>query len=263
MPVGSTITQPALGNNWSCLQLGYGFTCYYASTLQPGSAPDITVKVLTPLPPDPKTDAGSVAGVVSSPSTDDPNLLNNSAAVDVGINPPTASDLQITITADPTAANPGSEVTFTAQAKNNGLDPVKNPVVTIITPPGSELIDGPNGAGWSCTRDANVFLCTRDAIAEKTTAPDITLRVKLPLSDGHAVQTARATVGASNNDDPKTDNNVSTSQPYRLAGGGLACSAAPVGTGTPGWPLSLGSLLLLSAWTLRRRRHAPGTSALT
>ena len=147
-------------------------------------------------------DPGVVAGVVSSPSTDDTDLTNNYAAVDVGINPKTNSDLSVRITAEPSAPNPGTEVTYTVEAKNNGPDGVLNPVVTVVTPPGSELVDGPSGAGWSCTRDANVFLCTRDSVGSGMTAPDLTLRVRLPKTDGNALPITRATIGASNNDDP-------------------------------------------------------------
>lgn len=259
VPAGSTITQPATGMTWSCMQSGYSFTCYYNSTLQPGDAPPITIKVNTPAPMMTGKDPGVVAGVVSSPSTEDTDLSNNAAAVDVGINPKTNSDLQVRITADPSAPNPGTEVTYTVEAKNNGPDGVLNPVVTVVTPPGSELIDGPSGAGWSCTRDANVFLCTRDSVGSGMTAPDLTLRVKLPKTDGNALPVTRATIGASNNDDPVAKNNVASSQAFRLTGGGFACSS--VGPGSHAGPdartpmlLALGLLLSLSA--LRRRRAA-------
>lgn len=259
VPGGSTITQPATGMTWSCLQNGYAFTCYFNSTLQPGDAPPITIKVNTPVPAMAGKDPGVVAGVVSSPSTEDTDLTNNYAAVDVGINPKTNSDLQVRITTDRPAPNPGDEVTYTVEAKNGGPDPVLNPVVTIVTPPGSELIDGPSGSGWSCARDANVFLCTRDSVGSGMTAPDLTLKVKLPKTDGNAVPVTRATIGASNNDDPVAKNNIASSQAFRLTGGGFACSTTgPAGSShhDSRTPILLALGLLLSLSSLRRRRAA-------
>ena len=256
VPAGSTITQPATGMTWSCMQSGYSFTCYFNSTLQPGDAPPITIKANTPVPSMMGKDPGVVAGVVSSPSTDDTDLTNNYAAVDVGINPKTNSDLSVRITAEPSAPNPGTEVTYTVEAKNNGPDGVLNPVVTVVTPPGSELVDGPSGAGWSCTRDANVFLCTRDSVGSGMTAPDLTLRVRLPKTDGNALPITRATIGASNNDDPVAKNNIATSQSFRLTGGGFTCSSSGASSHGSPTPVLFALGLLLSLATLRRRRVA-------
>lgn len=257
VPAGSTITQPAKGMGWTCMQSSFSFTCYYNSALQPGDAPPITIKVNTPVPSEMGKDPGVVAGVVSSPSTEDTDLSNNSAAVDVGINPKTASDLQVRISADPSAPNPGSEVTYTVEARNNGPDAVRNPVVTVVTPPGSELIDGPSGAGWTCARDANVFLCTRESVGSGMTAPDLTLRVKLPKTEGNAVPVTRATIGASNNEDPVAKNNIATSQAFRLTGGGFACSTTGSATRAgqdARTPIFFALGLMLSLAALRRRR---------
>lgn len=259
VPAGSTITQPAKGMGWSCLQSGYNFTCYYNSTLPQGSAPPITIVANTPVPSQAGKDPGLVAGVVSSPSTEDTDLSNNSAAVDVTVTSQTGSDLQVRISGDPSAPNPGSEVTYTVEARNNGPDAVQNPVVTIVTPPGSELIDGPSGAGWSCARDANVFLCTRDSVGSGMTAPDLTLRVKLPKTDGNAVPVTRAAITASNNADPVSKNNIATSQAFRLTGGGFTCSAASVATRggqDARTPVTFALGLLFALASLRRRRSA-------
>lgn len=257
VPAGSTIVQPAKGMGWTCLQSGFSFTCFLNSTLQPGDAPPITIKVNTPVPSDSSKDPGAVAGVVASPSTEDTDLSNNSAAVDVGINPQTGSDLQVRISGNPPAPNPGTEVTYTVEARNNGPDPVRNPVVTVVTPPGSELIEGPTGAGWTCARDANVFLCTREHVGTGMTAPDLVLRVKLPKTEGNAVPVTRATIGASNNEDPVAKNNIATSQSFRLTGGGFACSTAGAGSQAghdARAPILLALGLMLSLAAVRRRR---------
>jgi hypothetical protein len=88
-------------------------------------------------------------------------------------------------------------------------------------------------------------------------APDLTLRVKLPKTEGNAVPVSRATIGASNNEDPVSKNNIATSQAFRLTGGGFTCSTVGAATraGQDGRaPIFFALGLMLSLAALRRRR---------
>ena len=262
VPTGSTITQPALGTGWTCLQLGFRFTCYLGSDLSPSDAPPITVKVNTPLPADPNQDPGAVVGVVSSPSNNDPNLLNNSASVAVLPYSPTGSDLSVRITSTPQGPKPGDIVTYQADAKNEGPASVKNPVVTIELPPGSQLVEGPAGDGWSCALDANVVLCTRPSVPTGA-APPIVVKVRVPVQGStETVPPGRAAVTAPANNDPVLDNNVATSQLYRFTGGGFACSLAGIGTTHRTTGTGVGWLLFGLCALLANRRRLRAALAL-
>ncbi len=251
IPPGSTVKQAPSGQGWSCVQSGVSFTCYYAGDMPVGSAPPISLQVNTPVPADPGKSAGAVAGVVSAPGNTDPNPLNNQASVEVGSSTPTGSDLSVKISRNPTGTAPTDPVVIVAEASNAGPDPVKNPVITINLPPGADVIDGPSGDGWSCTRDASTVLCTRDSIAQGS-APPVSITVKTPGS-GSAAGPISATVNAPGNNDPNLSNNVAASEQYRLFGGGVSCSMGgrtSEGALLPMWT-GLGLLALLG---LRRRR---------
>lgn len=240
IPPGSTVTQPPAGQGWQCLQRDVNYTCYLNGTLPPGDAAPITIKVNTPAPADPAKNPGAVAGVVSSPSNDDPNLLNNTASVPVVTTKPTGADLSVKISQSPTSPAPGSDVVYTGQASNGGPDPVNNPVIVISLPPGAEVIEEPSGTGWNCTRDVSTVICTRDSISQGA-APPVTVKVRLP-KDGTAGGPVTAVVNAPNNNDPKLDNNIATTELLRLFGGGFGCSAAG-----PGPQQAAGGTMLLGA----------------
>lgn len=249
IPPGSTVKQAPSGQGWSCLQSGSSFTCYYAGELPVGMAPPISLQINTPVPTEPGKSAGVVAGVVSAPANSDPNPLNNQASVEVGQNTPTGSDLSIKISRNPTGMAPSDPVVIVAEASNAGPDPVRNPVITINLPPGAEVIDGPSGDGWSCSRDASTVLCTRDSIAQGS-APPVSITVKTPGGPSGPIS---ATVNAAANQDPNLSNNVAASEQYRLFGGGVSCSMggqAAAGSQGPLWT-GLSLLVLLG---LRRRR---------
>lgn len=264
IPPGSTVVQPPQGQGWSCVQHGAAFTCYLNGSLPPGSASPITLVLNTPAPSDPSQGAGAVAGVISSPSNSDPVPLNNQASVAVDTTPTTGSDLSVKIRQSPGTPKPGDSVVYTTDVSNAGPDPVKNPVVTIGLPPGSEITEGPSGDGWTCARDANAVICTRDRVASGS-APPISVTVKLPPAgagdggaDGAQPPIATATVQAPNNNDPDLRNNVAASDLYRLFGGGLGCSTAGV-TSAPahaGLAFVGAGLALILGLGLRRRRVA-------
>ena len=252
VPVGSTITQPAQGQGWGCLQSYYTFTCYLSGDFPVGDAPPITIKVNTPVSSDPNKSPGAVSGVVGAPANDDPNLLNNVASVPVVGTPATGSDLSIKITSTPAGPGPGDVVTYEGRASNKGPAPVNDPVVVINLPPGADVVEEPHGDGWNCGRSASTVLCTRASVPQGD-APPIIVKIKIP-QDGHLNPTASAVVSAPNNNDPVLSNNVAQSDLYRLVGGGFGCTVggrrAPEATG-----LVLVGAGLAVALGLRRRRY--------
>jgi uncharacterized repeat protein (TIGR01451 family) len=254
IPEGSTLVQAPSGTGWSCIQSGYSFTCFLSSTLQVGPAAPITVQVNTPVPTM-SQDPGAVAGDVSSPSNSDPMPLNNIASAPVANTPPTGSDLSIQITQTPVSANIGDTVTYTANVSNAGPATVNDPVVAIDLPPGSQVMSGPTGDGWSCVVDSNQVLCTRPSVPSGA-APPITVQAWIPpYTTTQPLSPAQAVVSAADNNDPNLGNNVANSQLFRFAGGGFACSEAGQ---SPGASASLGWLLFatLALLGLRSRRRA-------
>lgn len=257
IPAGSTVKQPPSGQGWTCMQSGNSFTCYYSGDMSVGNAAPITMQLNTPVPADPMKSAGVVAGVVSGPSNTDPNPVNNQASVEVGSSAPTGSDLSIKISRNPTGTNPNDPVVIVAEASNGGPDTVKNPVITIHLPPGAEVLDGPSGDGWTCTRDASTVLCTRDTIAQGS-APPVSITVKMPTSGsgaGAGNDSASAVINAPANNDPNPSNNLAQTERYRLFGGGVSCSTSGRRTDAETAPVIVGFGLAMILG-LRRRRFA-------
>lgn len=259
IPPGSTVKQPPSGQGWNCVQSGNSFTCYYSGNLPVGSASPITMQINTPVPTDPMKSGGVVAGVISAPSNSDPNPMNNQASVEVGTSAPTGSDLSIKISRNPTGSNPSDPVVIVAEASNGGPDTVKNPVITINLPPGSEILEEPRGDGWTCTRDASTVLCTRDTIPQGS-APPVSITVRVPASgsgtgSGTGSGSSSAVISAPGNNDPNLSNNVAQTERYRLFGGGISCSTSGRRTDAETVPVVVG-LGLVMILGLRRRRFA-------
>ena len=261
LPPGSVVTSFTPGDGWSCVRSGLSFSCL-RSSLAPGDAPPIVVTAVTPLPQDGSMNGGSVVGQATAVQLQDPNPLNNIASVSAGAPAATASDLGVKLTRDPDSAMPGGVVNYTLQASNKGPDAVDDVRVSLVLPPGAEVISAPAGDGWTCTQNLNTYVCTRPRLATGD-APPITAQIRLPQGSDPSIFEGdgggAATIGAPNNTDPNESDNVSSLAGafYKLSGGGfgLGCAmgqGAVPGTGSGASLLLLG--LALGLTSLRRRR---------
>ena len=208
VPPGATVTQPAQGTGWTCLNSGDTFTCTSTAPLAPGSAAPITVKLNTPLAGTPGAANPAVNGIVGAQGVADPNVTNNFASVDSSGVMMTAADLAVTITKSPDAAMAGDEVTYTIQATDNGPGSVYNAVVNFSVPPSAIVTMPAAGQGWACQRNGNMFTCIRSVI-DMGAAPPIVAKIITPVAGaGGGSGVVAAVVSAPQNNDPNLANNT-------------------------------------------------------
>lgn len=251
IPPGSAVISGPTGSGWTCTNVTTTYTCT-AATAAPGAAPPIQITCNTP---GQSGTAGAVVAVVDSPNNVDPQPANNVATASVGQQQQTGSDLSVALTQSPDAPGPGTEVTYTLTATNNGPDSVGNVVVSLTVPPGSTVTMPAAGDGWTCAQSGNTYFCSRPSLAQGS-APPVVLKVVTP-TQGAATPSTVATVQAAGNNDPNPANNTAQvgSLSGRLAGGGwLSCNTLPQsrsGSGAVLWAVGAGLALVLG---LRRRR---------
>ncbi|MBL9009071.1 MAG: DUF11 domain-containing protein [Myxococcales bacterium] len=261
LPPGSVVTSFTPGEGWSCVRNNLTFSCL-RSSLAPGDAPPIVVTAVTPMPQDGSMNGGSVVGEATAIQLQDPNPLNNVASISAGAVPMTGSDLSVTLSRDPDSAMPGGIVNYTLQASNKGPDAVDDVRVSLVLPPGAEVVMPPAGDGWTCTQNLHTYVCSRPRLAVGD-APPLVAQIRLPqgadpsIFEGEGGGTA--TIGAPNNTDPNETDNVSSlpGALYKLSGGGLGlgCSMGQGAARTTGsGPALLLLGLAVGMASLRSRR---------
>lgn len=264
LPPDSVVTSFTPGDGWSCVRSNLTFSCL-RSSLAPGDAPPIVVKAVTPVPADGSMNGGALVGEATAVQLQDPNPLNNVASVSAGSPAATGADLSVKLSRDPDSAMPNGLVTYTLQASNKGPDSVDDVRVSLVLPPGAEVVMAPAGDGWTCTQNLNTYVCTRPRLSQGD-APPITAQIRLPKNGDPSIFEGdgggTATIGAPNNTDPNESDNVSslTGALYKLAGGGLGfgCSMgqlAAQGTGSGASLMLLGLALGLGRRRARRGRQ--------
>ena len=110
---------------------------------------------------------------VSSP-TPDPDVSNNRATFDTTVN--RDADVELTQSASPSSAPPGSTVTFTIAARNRGPNPASAIEVTDLLPAGLQFVSATPTAGTydQATGTWNVGSLTIDASAQLVIAATVT-----------------------------------------------------------------------------------------
>ena len=257
IPPGSVVVRAAQGDGWACQQAGETVTCVRPDA-PAGSAPPITIKVVTPLEPSGSDAApgGAVYGSIAAVRNDDPNPANDTDVVNATNLPPTSADLAIALSRSPESAQPGQEVTITAQVKNKGTDTANNVVVALSVPPDTQVTQAAQGDGWRCAPNGQVYVCARDQLAVGD-APPITLKVITPSpyrDDEDPMLGATVTAGSDSDVTPE-DNTARTpigGGSFKLAGGGFGCTVVPGAASASGW---FGLFATAVATTLIRRRR--------
>jgi uncharacterized repeat protein (TIGR01451 family) len=221
----SSIT-PASG--WTCTNPAAGgtgtVTCTDGSSFTKNSTASFTYVLNVPSTVAVNTVIAAPAVTVSS-TTGDPTSSNNSvtpATVTVVSN----ADLSITLGANPTTVNAGSNVAFTAVVTNNGPATATAPVFTLTTPANTTFASTTPASGWTCSNPSvgstGTVTCTDGSnLANAGTATIVVnLTISSSASDASTI-TATASVSSTTGDANSANNsasaNVTVSAPADLA----------------------------------------------
>lgn len=265
LPPGTVVTSFAPGEGWNCVRNDLTFSCI-RSSLATGDAPPIVVKAITPIPADGSMNGGLVVGTATAVQLQDPNPANNLASIPAGAAQTTGSDLSVKLSRDPDTALPGDVVNYTLQATNKGPDSVDNVTVSLVLPPGAEVLKAPAGEGWTCQQSLNTYVCSRPKLGQGD-APPLTAQIRLPKDGDPSIFEGTgggtATISAAGNSDPNPADNVFSLAGvlYKLSGGGLGsgCSMGPnpvqSGSSAPALAL-LGLAISLGHLMSRRTRRS-------
>lgn len=190
LPAGTTFQSLTPEAGWSC-STGPTVTCSLAS-FAPGTA-NFTLVVTV----DPSAANGTVISnsVTVASTTNDPNMNDNTSTVDVTVSAPVAA-LAITKADSPDPVMPGSTLTYTITASNNGGTPLDTATVSDPLPSGTTFVSLTPPAGWSCSMPAvgagGSVSCSISPLPDATNAV-FTLVVNVPMSLAHTIVTNTAT----------------------------------------------------------------------
>jgi uncharacterized repeat protein (TIGR01451 family) len=173
--------------------------------LAPGSAPDISITVITP-------DSNGVIEnsayvVASGANSSDPVPANNVAAEETTISATysQSADLSIAKAISPDPVNAGATMTYTLTVTNNGPDPAQNIQVSDHLPEGV-LIHKVTGTGWTCEQVSGDAVCSLPTLNSGSSS-EILITAIAPDSAGDIIN--EAVVGSSVAD-PDISNNITT-----------------------------------------------------
>ncbi len=142
----------------------------------------------------------------------DPNAANNTAVLDITVNPGLSADLSVGLLDSPDPVKVGQPLTYSLTLSNAGPDPAAAVEVEHRLPAGVTFVSARTTQG-SCARSGNSLLCSLGRVT-KGAVPRITV-VVTPTVAG--VLNTEATVSA-DEQDPVPGNNRATAQTTVLAG---------------------------------------------
>ncbi|MGN8049346.1 isopeptide-forming domain-containing fimbrial protein [Curtobacterium sp. 22159] len=218
LPAGATLA--FTGTGWDCTQSGATWTCVNGATVAKGSSfPDVDVALTLPAGA-PLTAIRNTATIhQGTGQTFDPNTADDSDAASV--TPVAIADLAITKTGPSTAARAGGTISWDLSVQNRrdttvqSVSDARGTVTVTDTLPDTVTLvratsDDP---AWTCDTDGNTVSCTRDGLANGTTAGAITVTATVhpDVTDAQSVvNTAAVSVDTSATTDPTASNDSST-----------------------------------------------------
>jgi uncharacterized repeat protein (TIGR01451 family) len=245
----NTVFESYAGTNWSCTTPGAGgigpIVCTYNTTLASGATATTLTAALQIV-------SGTAAGTtiqssatVTNSTFVDSTPSNNTSITSIIVEPPSSSDLAVSMSVAPTPVFISSTFSYTIQVQNLGQAsaPASSNVLTDTLPSGLTNVSVVPSSGWSCTGATTVNCSITSAMAMGATAT-ITITATSPASPTTLNNTATVSLSG----DPNSNNNTATAytvvQPIACAtpgrdgvGGTLA---GVVNTYYP--PASVGSL---------------------
>lgn len=188
------------GVGWSCSGAGGNVTCTRAD-LGVGVAPPLSIVVTAP------TSVGLLSTTVQvRATTEDPALVNNSAAEATSVT--AIADLALSIASMPDPVAIAANLTYSLAVTNLGNSTATNLVITATLPAAVTYVSA-SGSGWSCGLLGQVVTCSRATLAVGD-APVIVLVANVTdaaILGGQV--TLAAQIGASSTD-PNLNNNAAT-----------------------------------------------------
>ncbi|PUA79781.1 DUF11 domain-containing protein [Nocardioides currus] len=200
LPTGATYvsSNPSTG---TCAVNGQTLTCDLG-TVASGAAPTITVVVRVP----PDSDATSLTNVARvSATTSDPNPANNTASVSTTVN--RQADLSLTKSVSPANPVPGTDVTYTLVATNNGASRAATVALTDTLPSSLAVRTATTNRG-TCTITGNQVSCTAAGLDPGQTM-QVVVTAGVPSNATTAALTNNARVGSAT-PDPNAANNAAS-----------------------------------------------------
>jgi uncharacterized repeat protein (TIGR01451 family) len=206
-----SFTNPG-GSGWNCVTPAVGgtgsITCTNPDFANVGTTTfTLTVAVNTGVA------AGTViTDVVNATSgTNDPNLANNSAMVQITVGLATTADLSITNAASPNPVLAGNNITYTVVVKNNGAGAAANVVFSEAIPANTTFVSvTPSpAAGWTCSVVGGTLSCSNPSVAASgSTTFTVVVNVNVGTASGTVISdTANV---SSTTSDPNPNNNSAT-----------------------------------------------------
>jgi uncharacterized repeat protein (TIGR01451 family) len=220
IPATATFDQFITTTGWTCAEAAGTITCTRAA-LATGVSQPIVFRVIAPTVGGTITNTASVA----SATTADPNNTNNSATTNTTVN--ARADLSITKVDEPDPVATGATLTYTITVANAGPSDATSLTMTDTLPANVGFVSA-DGTGWTCVRTGVTVTCTRASLAVAT-APDITIVVTAPLTNGTISNTATISSAVT---DPVPGNNTDTEQTTVTPTTDLAITATAVPAGT-------------------------------
>lgn len=237
--------------NWTCASPANAGTgpiiCTYNLALASGGS-------TTTLSFNAQVNAGTAAGTTIQNSatvtsqTADPAPTNNTAVTTILVEPATAADLSLTVTATPTPVFVASSLSYAIRVTNLGPQTATGVTVSDTIPAGTTLVSATWPSG-SCT-GATTISCALGSIAAGGTVT-VTVVVTSPLAPGTISDTASATTTGS---DPVPTNNSAT----------VVTVVQPISCATPGKDGAGGTLTgIVNAYYPPTSNAAAGTTSVT
>jgi uncharacterized repeat protein (TIGR01451 family) len=148
-----------------------------------------------------------------SSSTNDSNLTNNSATVNILVASPASSDIAVTNSATPTTVAPANNITYTQTLTNKGPASATNVSFTGATPANTTLVSFAAPSGWTCSKPAvggtGNISCTIASLASGVTA-NFSLVVQVNSGTASGTVISDTDSGSSTISDPNASNNSAT-----------------------------------------------------
>ncbi|WP_420365676.1 isopeptide-forming domain-containing fimbrial protein [Curtobacterium sp. L3-7] len=223
LPDGATLRFS--GSGWTCTTTGTDEqTCVNGAVVASGSAfPELDVALTLPADAPLTAIRNSATIHQGTGQTFDPNDANDSDSAST--TPVAIADLAITKTAAADRFTAGGTASWTLSVQNvrdpaeQSVSDARGTVTVTDTLPSTvrlEQVTVADDSGWTCDTDGNTLTCTRDGLANGTTAPPITVAATVrpdTTASQTIANTARVAVDPSTTD-PKASNDVSnTSTP--------------------------------------------------
>ena len=110
------------------------------------------------------------------------------------------ADLAISKSDAPDPVDAGSPLTYTLNVTNNGPnDTLSVEVVDVL--PGEVVFQSASGSGWVCSETTGTVTCTRSALVNGATSPDIAITVTAP-ADGGTISNSASTSSLASDTSP-------------------------------------------------------------